>query len=359
MRVLYLIPGASFFKEKWGGRTAHVMGVVEGLTSIAVLSVFGGKGVKDLLGSQVVSKEFTRIVVPRQLFMLFYVGRQYDVLIVRKTFVFMVLTLLFPRSFRRRIVWEVNGLSNWGAVISNSFFEKLIYLIHRGVLNSSRAIYVITPTLKDKLIGIGLSHSKIIVVPNGIPSNSLKSTWVAKSAYSLLFFGVLRQYNDWSLLNEILSKNSSLNLDVFGYHLGNDHLELDFQKENIFNHGKSAPKDIIEYIKSSSSNFIGLVPMKDVEDSRLGSPIKLYDYISFGIPVIVSSATYLDDMLQNSPLIEVYDTRGGVNSLKTSIECMVERLNSFSAEELQNEFIKLQVNLSWKSRMIYLLDEIT
>jgi hypothetical protein len=359
MKTLYIVPGSSFFKEKWGGRTAHVIGVVEGLIEWSELSVIGGKGLIEVIGSSVSAREVNRFVNFKEFIYLYLNHKFFDLILVRKTFVFMCLSLLYPMSIRKEILWEVNGLSNWGAVNPNSYLEKIVFWLHKTALKSARSVYVVTPLLKMKLESIGIPEKKIIVVPNGVPSHTISSKWVAGADTSLLFFGVLRKYNDWSLLNSFLRDNFAFSLNVFGYHLGSDSLELDLSPDNITFHGKSSVDKVIAHIEEDASNTIGLVPMKDIEDSRLGSPIKLYDYLSFGIPVLLSSATYLDKELQNSLFIGVYDATDSKLSFKKELQRLVDRFDNSSEANINAELVRIRSCLSWKSRMKYLIEKVS
>lgn len=343
MKILYILTDKDFFSPPLGGAASHVSGIFNGLreNNIEVeIIIRSGSKYK-------ITQDFKNYVQESALNKILTIRNKN--IIIRKNF--LNLPIIFFLSINNNVAAEINGLSLQNLKETNfKFIYNAFLSFHRIALHKCKTLYVVNKTLKKDLNLPKITH----VIPNGIPKSSISRLNFAKSGkINLLFFGKLQSYNDWSLLSEFAKKNPQVDINIVGD--GPDSLNTNKifkDKKNVYLHG-FLTKD--ELLSSSLINArtIGIVPAKDCKDSLYLSPIKLYDYLSFKIPVCMSEI-----IRQNGEnyrgLVEIYETSNidSFSSAITKLSSCIDEFEDFVFYEIEKQY-------SWKSQMNKLIKYIS
>ena len=372
MKILYILPQKSFFSDGHGGRVSHAKGLIDGFVqNNCQLTVIAEAGINDYV--KIEDEFFSIKEIPRSLneinFVkksLSFISDEYDLILIRKnllTLLYLVFSKNFWRSkiFSKKIVWEINGLSF--ETKRHTFFGNLLFkfslAIQQILLKKSNLIYVVSPILKKELSSgiFKIESSQILVIPNGSPKIPSKFIYDSSEIpYKFLFFGKLQPYNDYKILFEAFSLlrekyDNYAQLHIVGY--GNEEkviIDLIKNNPNTYFHGSM---DIDKLAQSGILNnkSIGVIPLKNVSGANLLSPIKLFDYYSLGLPVIISDIVNLPANLEKCNLL-VYSN----NNLESLADCLeYYLLNVETLKSRKKYFLHQSLVNSWTNRVKDLL----
>lgn len=317
MDVSYLIPEPEFASaDGQGGAVSHVQGVSEGLREHNVsICILGERKIQKYI------KNFKVECIPKSdmgyLFnKLIFAYRgwtkaqndDHDVLLVRKNIGILLLSLL-TFNFRligggkNKLYWEVNGLTltNLKKHMVGWLAYYFILLIHKLVLRNGDGVYVVSESLKEELTSgfLGMQTKKIKVIPNGGPNWIGPNQSAMDDSVKFIYFGVFQPYNDFKLLIKGFKKlnkryKEEVELHFCGYGKMESIISKASKENNQIHYWGSQKLQSLHEKGLASNRAVGLIPMHDEDSARLGSPIKLFDYLALGMPVITSDITNLN-----------------------------------------------------------------
>lgn len=332
----YIIPDSDFASEKGkGGQVSHALGILEGLKHNNIdITLFAERNFKRFHNS------FTEIKVPKIdiLDIIFsikalLISKSCEVLIIRKSIGILVVAFFsfgLRLFFNGKIVWEVNGFSFHNERHKGRLqllIYKLILIVHKLVFKRSDLVYVVSTDLKEELIkGIfAIREEKIVIINNGGPKY-IGADFKNSKKIKFIYFGVFQEYNDFETIIkaflDVRSKNDDIELHFVGYGPLENLINNYSNNNGLFYWG---PKTYSELSTNSIISYrsIGLIPMND-ENSGLRSPVKLYEYLSLGMPVVTT---------------DTIKFKKGV--LNQKIHCFYKNKNMRSCIDVLNYFVDL------------------
>ena len=144
--------------------------------------------------------------------------------------------------------------------------------------------------LAEKLKQIGAE--KVPIVPNGVDVESLREKQgsmksVERGALTIGYFGHLTEsWFDWDLVLKTASKKRDWFFHIIGY---GEPSGLKFP-ENVKFWGKVDHQDLTTY---TSCWDIAIIPFKEEKLTQAVDPIKLYEYLFLGLPVVATNMPHL------------------------------------------------------------------
>jgi len=207
----------------------------------------------------------------------------------------------FPSIAKWKKFWDLivyDCSDNWAQPknkINNiSFKSKLYQSITKWTENiiSTEADIIFTSStfLKNKLAKY--TNSPLYLIENGIDIETFNSDFNSpptemKDIYSpkLGFVGGMKSKIDFSLLKNLADMNPEWNIVLIGPNKGES--PQDFEKllknNNCYWIKGKPPEEIPRYINELD---VGLMPYKDVEYNKGVFPLKFYEYLAMGVPVV-------------------------------------------------------------------------
>jgi glycosyltransferase involved in cell wall biosynthesis len=375
MKLTYILPGKFFASEEGrGGQVAHALGVIKGLAqnnlSVTVVGEpnLQNKYVKNTIDGvtfESINKDSFPIPIVSKLKFAYKctkkatVGRR-DAVLIRKN-IYILLICFFTLGFklskvRQPVYWEVNGLSlqNLLKYPVIRYIYYFILFIHKIILRQSDGVYVVSKSLKEELSSgfFAVDSKKVRVIPNGAPP-WLGPKYLEGQPFRFIFFGVFQPYNDFTGIIEAFKRlknevDNQIELHFCGYGKQQDIIkEETVNAKDIYYWGPMIPNDL-HYENIATFKSVGLIPLKNITNSKFLSPVKLFDYAALGMPVIVSSATNIDHYPAIEGVIYEYEAENMSSLVKVMKDIMHD-------EELWSEISflteKATKRNSWKERM--------
>jgi len=259
-------------------------------------------------------------------------------------------------------VWSTNPNI---LLIVKKFFDVTIYEKH-GVarfiqkfsiskLKKDKNVYLIAVT-KQSLSDLNKAINKPLYLPNGVDRELFKPAVSKNEIIKIGYIGFLETYGiDKGLLSsvkeiaEINNKVTTNTLIVGGPKKKldeiTDYIEKINQKENF------TIKDFMPHSKVPEliSNLnIGIVPYPNDEHMSLyASPLKIFEFASCGIPVLLSNIKSHLELMELDLGLEFFQ-HDDFNDFRNKLESLI--LNDELRTELSKKSLKNIDKLSWSSR---------
>lgn len=236
-----------------------------------------------------------------------------------------IIGIIISKIWMSKFIIEVNGVSQYelGLTQKQSQTVKGVILRMRHnfllsleifVMRRADVVIVVTQGIKDDLINKGVDINKIYVIENGANtalfkphadkkiSNELKNKLhINNNENVIIFVGNLTPWQGVEYLiyaaQQIIEKNKNVKFLIVGDGVIKQNLielcmELNLVDNFIFT-GMVKYEDVPKYISISD---IGVVPLAA---GRICSPMKLFEYLSSGIPVVASDNETIRNILTN------------------------------------------------------------
>ena len=247
-------------------------------------------------------------------------------------------SVLLGRAFRIPVVLQIHSPYYLHARYANDRLRLLFFWrwLERRAINLASAVVVVSTTLQDYYVALGFPRGKLAVVPNGVDlswfdptlrGDAVRERLGLQGSLVIGFVGVLVGWTgiDWFL--EALPRLGYLLDKVVVLIIGQGNLEPRLLQiaatsglgERIRLVGFVPHAEVPEYLASFD---IAVAPYRKVE-LFYNSPMKLYEYLAMGKPVIASrmgqSAELIKDG-ENGLLYEPDDADGMLKLLSLLIE---------------------------------------
>lgn len=190
-----------------------------------------------------------------------------------------------------------------------------------------------------ELIGNGY-YSSLLKTPN----ISLK-TMSSNNMIHVGYFGHLTDsWFDWDLIFKV-ANSGNVTIHVIGYGAADELISKIKKQRNIIFYGKVAPNDLASYVKKW---HVGIIPFKRSKLSEAVDPIKIYEYLYFGLPVVVTGIEHLSEY----PWVYVSESNNEYEFVK-GIELQYHKVvgGEYKYSDLSTFLIKTQ----WESRFDQLM----
>ena len=252
-------------------------------------------------------------------------------------------------------LWVEQLIKTKAPTYSTRFANKLIDQAEKTIISKSDNIFASSHYLAERINST--SDKQAILVENGVDpfflqDRSQRDTDLLKHIPRprLGYVGPVRSKIDILLLNEMADLRPEWNFVIVGPNWLSE--EYGFrsiiEKENIFWTGEVPYKAVPEYI---SCLDVGLLPYKEIEYNKAVFPIKYYEYLSQGIPVVGCGL----------PSTEIHNQKGiylHVERKHFDQACEEALLWSKNNKPYFQERVKLADAAIWDNKFNYILDQV-
>lgn len=355
MRILYItLENISIHK----GSVIHIKEVVDNLRKrghliglIAFSENIKGKH-KQFYNLKVIPNSILKIFrltkqpyIISSLFLFFYLLKiisNYDIIYAREYHA--VIIAFLPRLFfKKKLIFEINGLASEeqklkGLSLKNQFFSFFIQIFEKMATKLSDKIISVTPQIRTYLIkNYKCKEVKIEVIGNGVNTNkffpifdkNLIEQWRAKLGIKskesiVIFVGNLARWQGVDILLEsgfqLLKKRNNLKFLIVGDGVLKDYLMMklsisDLKDKFIFT-GMVNYDDIPYFINIAD---VCVAPFIQKRNWSTGvSPLKVYEYMACGKPVVTTRINGLEFIEKNG--IGKLVTPGNATSLAEALD---------------------------------------
>lgn len=242
------------------------------------------------------------------------------------------------------IVYDV--MDEWEAFASVGQAPWYRKSTEESLLLQSDYVCVVSPSLKEKFAGL---RTDIEVIGNGYTAEVIgkenKGIAYAGTVSEPVvgYFGHLTDaWFNWPLVFELAKSRPEIKFEIIGYGEPEWVKEKSASIPNLYLLGKVLPKDLSAYARRWS---VGMIPFIDGVLAEAVDPIKIYEYLYFGLPTFVTGIRHLKDY----PMTYFSDPESAASTLDEAIKSPrnLDQLDSFLNE------------VTWSARFAKLLDEVS
>jgi glycosyltransferase involved in cell wall biosynthesis len=383
-RILYVLPKPDFFARGRRGRVAHATGVVSGLLAAGTaVVVASGPGVRDHV-SDTTGLDFLEVentgrgVVAARRWLTRLIA-QVDARLVQDPLIGAVIVRyavsnaaawsgVMRRHADRTWCIEVNSLAYHQYRSLPMPIRRAMLRFETGTLREAQLVSVVSAPLREDICASRPALCKrIVVVPNGGPIRSQpqlplpdadRGGSAAGTPARFTYLGVFQPYYEFDLVvrafREMRRAGVPAELHFHGYGPGYEPLRAECSaEEGVHFHG---PYDLARLVHDGvlGDATVLLLPNRPAGMSEIGSPIKLYEYMTLGRPIIAADVGQARTVLQHDKTALLYRA-GSVESCRDAMTRLAldPALRAAIARSAWDDFLR---HHTWAARMRALLD---
>ena len=205
-----------------------------------------------------------------------------------------------PSNFRGKIIYDC--MDNHEALCDDIVIKNTIHEVEKKLSSDADLIFVSSLGLKKKIerYVIKDEQTKISVIRNGVVFDKIHPPEMKTSSIGhglkIGYFGTISEWFDFSVIEESLKKFSDIEYFLWG----------PIAKKNLIENKRVKLRGVIEHhcLWDQIQNMDCLVmPFKISEIIKDVDPVKLYEYISMGKPII---SVYYEEIERFRPYVYFY-----------------------------------------------------
>ena len=377
IEIFYILPKLDYFSDGYRGRVTHAIGVANGLDENKILlSIYSNQDIvlfsKDfnkniklfpIRASRYFNNMFSNFIWQIKLFNYVREGikeTKPKIVICRYAVRNVIFNLLLSSYIKKQCisVMEINSLAYHQYHKLVLFLRKLIMWVEVRQLNRFNFLYVISKKIRADLY-IHNCKSEVTVIPNALGglSPKLKTRKTKDNCIRIIYFGKFQPYYDFKIVISVFKKIKVDFADVELHFWGNgvqyqDALNFSDNFAGIYFHGEYNRKDLNNLFNLKNDVFI--LPLKSNDLGEIVSPIKMFEYMSFGLPIIVANIGQAEELFNDRINGFCYNPNNIDSLFETISYCITNPEKRIQAgKQIKKELLTKH---TWEKRMSKLLN---
>lgn len=226
---------------------------------------------------------------------------------------------LIPSLRQRGLAIVYDIMDEWEAFSHAGQAPWFLTSVEVSLVLQSDYVCGVSPSLRDKfsylrsdigVIGNGYTPSVIGVEHKGIAGSQRGDNWIVG------YFGHLTDaWFDWKLVFDLARNRPDVTFDIIGYGEPDWARHEAAELPNIRLLGKVLPKELYRYTSRWS---VGIIPFVEGILAEAVDPIKIYEYLYFGVPAVVTGIRHLQDY----PMTYFSEREDILDSLDHAFKCV-------------------------------------
>lgn len=321
-----------------GGSLGHTVGIIEGFKKIVKRIDFFGidniKSIDETVKKNIIAPSlfFNYVVIfNRYIYSCFFVkkiknnfeDRNFD-LIYQRLSRDNIAGAVLSQKYEIPLIIEFNSFMKWEVSSAENILEKLFLKITNSLerisLNQASLIIAVSDVLKNDLVKEGYEENKILVAYNGVNTDRFISN--DESAFKkvlgipndILVVGFSGTFGFWhgiDILEDAMELVNKSNVKCYFLLIGDGYYRKKMEEKfkgckNVIFTNKVPYSEIVSYL-SVCDIFVSPHAIKNNE-KFIGSPTKLFEYLSMGKITIATDLDQIADIV--SPSMNVNEVNG-------------------------------------------------
>ena len=300
----------------------------------------------------------TEILLGMELFLRLFINKQDLILITSPPYLMTLFCTAMARIKRVPYVVDIRDLYpdvyfSAGLLREQNVISVLLRNLEKKLYSKAFIVTTVTKKYVEHIKNNINAGNNILLLRNGYSESMVHTVEKKYDVFTLFHHGNLGKFQDVELLLKLAERFSNSDLDIDILILGSgskDHLIQSSGLNNIKFFGQMDMKDIYNKI---SRAHIGLSLRTDDKVSQGAFPVKIYECIAFGIPVIVTPISEAGKFVEKHQIgyqfnpfqvdeiySEIVDLKKNVNVLQTLSENTNTLKDEFSRKKSATNFVK-------------------
>ena len=300
----------------------------------------------------------TEILLGMELFLRLFINKQDLILITSPPYLMTLFCTAMARIKRVPYVVDIRDLYpdvyfSAGLLREQNVISVLLRNLEKKLYSKAFIVTTVTKKYVEHIKNNINAGNNILLLRNGYSESMVHTVEKKYDVFTLFHHGNLGKFQDVELLLKLAERFSNSDLDIDILILGSgskDHLIQSSGLNNIKFFGQLDMKDIYNKI---SSAHLGLSLRTDDKVSQGAFPVKIYECIAFGIPVIVTPISEAGKFVEKHQIgyqfnpfqvdeiySEIVDLKKNVNVLQTLSENTNTLKDEFSRKKSATNFVK-------------------
>jgi len=243
-----------------------------------------------------------------------------------------------------KLISDLHGLKSAellesGKKISKDFLEYLEKM-EDTVYRDSEYISVVSSYMQDYIAERFDTRDKIIVIPNA--SEAREKTAKFSKPLKVIYGGIFAFWEDVDSYLDLAKMNNKHDFYIMGGGPLEDHVRKRIKDENIRIHDLGY-RDIEESLNIFSDMSVGVAPSSFGLTRKVASPIKVFDYMSCGLPVITPRVGEWSELIDKYDCGVVTENSKG-EEFKKALEMLEDKSKWETKSKNALELIKKKYN---------------
>ncbi|MBA7489490.1 hypothetical protein ES702_00024 [subsurface metagenome] len=264
------------------------------LTNYVVLSIFHPSRTIPLLNSYYVAKEYLKFsYLPMSRWLKEIYGKPVDILMFGASGI-----SICSQVTARLVIYRLNDLISGFSGVSEGLIKY-----ESEILKKADLVLPVSESLYDYAARKRGTREGVYLLPNGVDVHKFARSYQIPLEYKripdriAIYVGTITSWFDWDLLIYSAEHKKDLSFVI----IGPGYIPTNLPK-NVYTFGPKPYEEIPAYMQHAD---VGLIPFKDL--SRMDTverPLKFYQYLASGLPVVSASCGALKKMAPYAILAE-------------------------------------------------------
>lgn len=234
-----------------------------------------------------------------------------------------------------------------------SFMAKILKKIELYMYENSKSILTVTSGLKDLVLSRGIQNHKVHVVRNGYDLNLFKINNNKYENFTIVFHGTLGRFQNIEMLIDLIRRFNILENKIQFLVIGTG------SKDSLINNIKLPNLRYLENVKYHeipkiiSKCHLGLSLRTDDKISQSAFPVKVFEYIGVGIPILITPKSEAGEVIEKEKLgiqstNELSEIVDNIYNIKNKYDHFISELhnkrNMFSRQYESEKFYEIIIN---------------
>ena len=241
-----------------------------------------------------------------------------------------------------------------GILSEENIFGVFFRNLELKLYSKAFIVTTVTKSYVDHIKNINRMENNVLLLRNGYSKNVIQEVEHKYNTFTLIYHGNLGKFQDVELLLRLAERLAKFDSDIEILIIGSggkDHLIRSSYLENIKYYGQLEMEDVYSMIPKA---HLGLSFRTDDKVSRGAFPVKIYEYIAFGIPIIATPISEAGEFVekniigyQYSPnqiddiFSTIIDLKENINNLQRLSENTRAIKYKLSREEIAENFVEI------------------
>ena len=187
-----------------------------------------------------------------------------------------------------------------GILSEENIFGVFLRNLEIKLYSKAFIVTTVTKSYVDHIKNSTKIENNVLLLRNGYSKNVIQEVEHKYNTFTLIYHGNLGKFQDVELLLRLAERLSRIDSDIEILIIGSgskDHLIRSSYLENIKYYGQLEMEDVYSMIPKA---HLGLSFRTDDKVSRGAFPVKIYEYIDFGVPIIVTPFSEAGKFVENN-----------------------------------------------------------